>query len=172
MLWFQAISRSINRHGVNRSGLNFFPGRRGWTQEQLQKPKALSEAAAKLPWAVGPEKEISSQLRRLHALPKPRRRLARGRGSCRRGLPGSPGGSRARVRGAEPGGGSRWVGGAVGALRLNGCAPPAAGAQPKELWAHLNRSSACHFSVVRWITERNGKIYLLMVLVMPCFSFS
>ncbi|XDC51395.1 hypothetical protein R6Z07M_002577 [Ovis aries] len=30
-----------------------------------------------------------------------------------------------------------------------GCALPAAGAQPKEPWAHLNRSSACHFSVVR-----------------------
>ncbi|MXQ89316.1 hypothetical protein E5288_WYG015853 [Bos mutus] len=30
-----------------------------------------------------------------------------------------------------------------------GCPLPAAGAQRKELWAHLNRSSACHFSVVR-----------------------
>ena len=43
----------------------------------MQKLKALREAEAKLPWAVRPEKEVSFLLARPHALPGPRRRLAR-----------------------------------------------------------------------------------------------
>ena len=43
----------------------------------MQKLKALREAAAKLPWAVRPEKEVSFLLAGPHALPAPRRRLAR-----------------------------------------------------------------------------------------------
>ena len=41
----------------------------------MQKSKALSDAA-KIAWAVGPEKEVSSLFPRPQALPGPRRRLA------------------------------------------------------------------------------------------------
>ena len=43
----------------------------------MQKSKALREAAAKLPWAVRPENEVSFPLARPHALRGPQRRLAR-----------------------------------------------------------------------------------------------
>ena len=43
----------------------------------MQKLKALGEAAAKLPWVVRPEKEVSFLLARPHTLPGPRWRLAR-----------------------------------------------------------------------------------------------
>ena len=115
----------------------------------MQKSKALIEAAAKLPWAVGPKKKFPF---------------------CSRGPTRSLGPGGASPGAEAPADGDPWVlpvdpalefaalnleAGPAGWAVLSvcygefGCPLPAAGAQPKQLWAHLNRSSACHFSVVR-----------------------
>ena len=59
MFWFPAINHSINSTSVNRSAWNLLPGSGGWIQGQGQKSKALSDAAAKLPWAVGRKRKFS-----------------------------------------------------------------------------------------------------------------
>lgn len=167
MLWISSHQSQHQQARCKPLWLKSLPRKGGWTQEQVQKSKALSEAAAKLPWAVEPEKEILSA----PAAPRARARGAsRGRGSCRRGLPGPPGGSRARSS-------RRWtwrrvprVGGSVGALRRTPGAPSGRWGAAKGALGSLEPQQRVPFLRGPLNHWAEWQIYLLMVLVIPCFS--